>query len=296
MRQLVHRHRDVVYVETEGAADVTEALETFARREVDLVAVSGGDGTLQHFLTAMLDHGVPRLPLVAPLRGGRTNMSALDLGCERSPLRVVGRLAAACENGGVGRYTVERPVLRVDLGPDGVHYGMFCGLGMLHRATDLVHRVFPPGRSQGTLAAGVVTALLLVRAAFSSASGVLAPDAIGIRLDGEVIPQARFRLAMVTTLDRVFLRLCPFWGRESAPVRVTAIAHPAERIARSAFGVLRGRPRPHVRPETGYTSRNVHRAEFQMDCGLALDGEMFPPSPGRRVTVEADHRVRFVRA
>jgi hypothetical protein len=141
----------------------------------------------------------------------------------------------------------------------------------------------------------VVTGLLVGRAAFHSASGLLTPDAIDLRLDGEPVPHRRLQLALLTTLGRLFLRIRPFWGREPAPVRVTAIAHPAERVAAAAIGVLRGRPRPHVRPEAGYTSRNVHRAEITMDCGLTLDGELFPPLPGRRLRVEADHRVRFVR-
>jgi diacylglycerol kinase family enzyme len=96
MRQLVRRYRDVVYVGTDGPADIDEALATFARREIDLVAVSGGDGTLQHLLTAMLGAGVPHLPLVAPLCGGRTNMSALDLGCDRTSIRTRGTRAATC--------------------------------------------------------------------------------------------------------------------------------------------------------------------------------------------------------
>jgi hypothetical protein len=32
-----------------------------------------------------------------------------------------------------------------------------------------------------------------------------------------------------------------------------------------------------------------------MNCGLTIDGELFPPLPGRRLRVEADHRTRFVR-
>jgi hypothetical protein len=297
MRQLVGAHRDVVYLETEGAPDVGEALATFARREVTLVAVGGGDGTLQHVLTALLRSDAAELPLVAPLAGGRTNMSARGIGCARPPLQSVGRLAAAAGNGGVERWVVEQPVLRVHLGADdGVQYGMFCSPGVIHRAVDLVHRVFPPGRSQGTFAAGTVTGLLLARAALRSTSGMLAPDAMAIRLDGRPLPQTCFKLALMTTLARMFLRLNPFWGREPAPVRLTAVAHPARRVAASVVGVLRGRPGRHVRPENGYTSRNVERAELTLDCGVMIDGELFPPRAGRHVRVEADHRVRFVQA
>jgi hypothetical protein len=297
MRALVGAHPDVVYVETSGAADVDHALATFARCEVGLVAVCGGDGTLQHLLTAMLRDETTTPPMIAALCGGRTNMNALDLGCTDGPLPSIGRLAAAVGTGAEPRRVIERPVLRVDLGAaDGVQYGMFCGLGVIHRAVELVHQMFPPGRSQGTFAAATVTAFLVARAALRSTSGLVAPDAMSVRLDGDALPAESFRLAIATTLDRLFLRLRPFWGREHRPVRVTAIAHPAVRVAAAAPGILRGRPRPHVCPENGYTSRNVERAEFLVDCGVMIDGELFAGRPGRRVRIEADHRVRFVQA
>jgi hypothetical protein len=297
MRALVGVHRDVVYVESEGAADVHWALETFARREVGLIAVGGGDGTLQHALTAILADARAAVPMIAPLCGGRTNMNALDLGCTDQPVRAVGRLAAAVDASDVRPLEViERPVLRMDLGVDGVQYGMFGGFGVMHRAVQLVHQTFPPGRSQGTFAAAVVTASLVARAALRSTSGLVAPDPMEVCLDGETLPHASFRLAIVTTLGRLFLGLRPFWGREHRPVRVTAIAHPAVRVAAAAPGILRGRPRPHVRPENGYNSRNVRRADFVIDSGVLIDGELFAARPGRRVRVEADHRVRFVRA
>ena len=46
---------------------------------------------------------------------------------------------------------------------------MFFGAGLIYRAIGLVHRVFPPGRSQGLLGAGLVTGALLTKV-------MLAPD------------------------------------------------------------------------------------------------------------------------
>jgi hypothetical protein len=146
------------------------------------------------------------------------------------------------------------------------------------------------------LGAGVLTGVLVGRGAMQSTTGMLAPDRMQIRLDGEAVAQDRFQLVMATTLEHLFLRIQPFWGREPAPVRVTAIAAGARRLWASAIGILRGRPPSHVTPEGGYTSRNVHRAEFRLDCGLMVDGELFPPQRNRIVRIEADHTLRFVRA
>ena len=77
---------------------------------------------------------------------------------------------------------------------------------------------------------------------------------------------------------------------------VRADRHNPGRLGRAAPGILRGRPLPWVTPENGYTSENARCAEFQMDCGFTVDGEIVPPEPGRVVTVSARDCVQFVRA
>jgi hypothetical protein len=299
MLSLLKKHPDIVHVETEDCESVPEVLTAFAGQDVDILVVNGGDGTLQRALTTILNRGVfERPPLIAPLRGGRTNMSASDLGCQRGPVKALESLIEAAHNRSLEERLVNRAVLRVEILPEElVEYGMFCGVGVIHRGVDLVHRTFPPGRhSRGVLGAGVLTGVLVGRGAMQSTTGMLAPDRMQIRLDGEAVAQDRFQLVMATTLEHLFLRIQPFWGREPAPVRVTAIAAGARRLWASAIGILRGRPPSHVTPEGGYTSRNVHRAEFRLDCGLMVDGELFPPQRNRIVRIEADHTLRFVRA
>jgi hypothetical protein len=299
MVTLLGDHPDVVHVQTSGGEDVAAILSRFADHEVDVLIVNGGDGTLQQALTAMLTRPLfARLPLIAPLRGGRTNMSAIDMGAQRSPVEAVATVIAATRSDRLHERTVERPVLRIEMVPDGVvQYGMFCGVGVIHRAVDLVHRAFPAGsRSRGAWGAGALTAFLVARAALRSASGILTPDSLNVVLDGDPVPQRMFQLVISTTLARLFLGMRPFWGGEAAPVRVTTVALEAQRKWASVIGILCGRPGSSVTAEAGYTSRNVHRAELHMDCGLCVDGELFPPRRDRLVRIEADQRIRFVRA
>ena len=44
---------------------------------------------------------------------------------------------------------------------------------------------------------------------------------------------------MATTLERLFLRIRPFWGTEQAPLRFTAIAANAARSPVAAWKILR---------------------------------------------------------
>jgi hypothetical protein len=277
---------------------VPEALASLARQNIDLLVVNGGDGTLQHTLTQILTTDeFEHIPMVAPLRGGRTNMSALDLGAHRSPTQGLRGLLEDAKAGQIARRMVDRPVLRVEsLRDRRVNYGFFFGAGTIHRAIALTHELFPYGRLQGALGASVVTAGLILRASASRLGGVLTPDKAQIVLDGDLVPRGEFMLMIASSLQRLFLRINPFWGEEKGAVRFTAVVSGAHRIAAAAPGILRGKPRAFVKSDDGYTSRNVGTAQLRIDAGYTVDGEVIEPRSDEIVRITSDHRVSFVRA
>jgi diacylglycerol kinase family enzyme len=289
---------EVSHIETTSVRSVPEALASLARQDVELLAVNGGDGTLQYTLTQMLTtDDFPAIPMVAPLRGGRTNMTAMDIGAHRNPAKGLQALLDEIRAGRLEDRMVDRPLLRVETLRDrGIHYGFFFGAGMIHRAIDLTHQIFPKGRSQGSLGAGVVTAGLILRAIANRHDGVLTPDKAQIMLDGELIDGGEFTLVIASSLQRLFLKINPFWGRENAPVRFTALASGCERTALAAPGILCGKPPSFVKPEVGYTSRNAKEVELRLDAGFTVDGETIPPRSGEIVRITGDRRIRFVRA
>jgi len=305
MLGFLRSHPDVLHVETEHAGLMPEALAELARQEVDLLVVNGGDGTLQYVLTELLGTGVfgDRLPLVAPLRAGRTNMSAMDLSADRDPQRGLAALLECAEDGRIAERVEPRRVLRISYGygiERAAQYGMFFGAGIIKRAIELNHQLFDNGAQrslvEGVPGATLVTAGLLGRAITGDKSGILTPDKVQILLDGEAVDQGEFHLVMASTLSRLFSRMRPFWGQGPGGVRFTSIAAPCERIGHAAIGMLRGKPAEWVTPQNGYTSRNIERAELRMNCGFTVDGELWQPDPDRSIALSAEPVVHFVRA
>jgi diacylglycerol kinase (ATP) len=308
MLGFLRSHPDVIHVETDNAGVMPDALADLARQEVDLLVVNGGDGTLQFVLTEILGSGAfgDRVPLVAPLRAGRTNMSAMDLDADRDPLRGLAALIACAEDGRIAERVEPRRVLRVSHG-HGTHgdqfadkYGMFFGAGLIKRAIELNHRLFDQD-GQRTLVEGVpgatlVTAGLLGRMVTGDKTGILEPDKAQILLDGQTVDSGEFHLIIASTLSRLFARMRPFWGQGPGGVRFTAIASPCERVGTAALGMLRGKPASWVTPDLGYTSRNVEHAEMRMNCGFTVDGELWQPDSDRSVSLTAERVVHFVRA
>jgi hypothetical protein len=293
VREVLARQRDALHREVHGGDGIDEALRVFEAEGVELLVLNGGDGTLQRALTRLLaEPGRGWLPLVAPLRGGRTNTSALSLGVQRDPGRGLAALLEAVRGGALAERVHERAVLRADLGSAGVQHGMFFGAGILYNAIRLTHRSFPEGRAQGFLGAALTTSALIGRALVGARGGVLTPEKVQVALDGDLVEPQEFLIVMATTLDRLFLRMRPFWGSGLGPLRFSTIAA-RPRGLRTVAGVLRGRPPAGSTPEQGYISRNVQSAALRLDGGTTVDGELFAPEPGRTVQLSAADRVRF---
>lgn len=307
MLGFLRSHPDVIHVETENAGVMPDALADLARQDVDLLVVNGGDGTLQYVLTEILGNQVfgDRVPMIAPLRAGRTNMSAMDLGADRDPIRGLAELIACAEDGRIAERVEPRRVLRVTYGhgpydEQAAQYGMFFGAGIIKRAIELNHRLFDQeGQRQlveGVPGATLVTAGLIGRLITGDQSGILTPDKVQILLDGQPVHQGEHHLVIATTLSRLFARMRPFWGQGPGGVRFTSFAAPCEKFGKAAIGIIRGKPASWVTPENGYTSRNVERAELRMNCGFTVDGELWQPDSDRSIALTAERVVHFVRA
>lgn len=307
LKQVLKDAPEVVHVTTRSSTDVPAALVCLARQGVTLLAVNGGDGTLQRVLTEVLAGSIFKpLPAIAPLPGGRTNMSAADIGSTAQPAAGLVALLRALRTNTLERRVVKRPVLRVDSGPGTrPQYGMFFGAGVIQRALAFKHQLYPQRRLQGLFGAGLFLGGALLRVVSGSPTGIFTPDDIGLAFDHKApakeTPTDRletkpFQLVMATTLKRLFLRLRPFWGTEEAPLRFTAIAANAPRSPVAVWKVLRGLPPPPFALDSGYCSHNLERLTMQMDCGFTIDGELFAPQPGRTLRLATDHRLRFIRA
>lgn len=294
VRSEAGRHDGVLHRETAGSAMVPDAVAEFADRGVNLLVVNGGDGTLQRALTQILAGQPDWRPRIAPLRSGRTNMVALDLGASRDPAQALAGLVRASREGSLEARVTPRPVLRLECMDEPVAYGMFFGAGAICRAIALTHRSFPKGRAQGVLGSSVVTGTLLAQVVGGRRDGVLTPDKVELTLDGRGIGAESYVAVLATTLERLFLRMRPFWGEGAGPVRLTTLASGTKGFGRTLPRILRGLPPAAETP--GLDSRNAEDVRFRLDCDISLDGELFGPRPDRIVRLTAPEHVEFLRA
>lgn len=304
------RHPDIVHVETDAGHYVPGAIRELASAGVGVLVVNGGDGTLQRALTEVLCPTSPfgqagrDLPLIAPLRSGRTNMTAYDIGSPRDPRVAIDRLVARAKAGRLQESVVHRAALRMTLEEEGVdHWGTFFGVGVIYRGTLMTHRIFPKGKAQGVFGSTMVTAGLVARmltgrppAMPEGEENPLTIDRIRAVMDGEELEVGEgFQLLLATTLHRLIAGIRPFWGKGPGGIRFTAVRPGCFRRPQELTRLLRGRtPTRSAASSDLYVSRNLEKVDLTLDCGISLDGEMFDPRTGRQASLSADHRVRFL--
>ena len=290
--------RDVMHFATPSSDAVPEAIEAMTRGGVELLIVNGGDGTLERALTALLAGGRPaRLPVIAPIRGGRTNMTAADLGAARDSVRGLHDVIADARAGTLEGRIEPRAVLRVtpERGSD-VRCGMFAAAGMLARAALLTTRHLPEGRAQEAFGVALVTYTLLGNLLTGARGKLMHPDKVRLAFDGATLADEERLITLFTTLERLVFGFKPYWGVGPGPIRAMLVRGGAERMARTIPPILRGRAPAFATPEHGYTSANVARVELRAGCEVTVDGELFPLEPDAAYTITAEESVRFARA
>ena len=277
---IVANHPAIDHRITPSTAAIGPALQAFADNGVTLLAINGGDGTIACVFTELLERGpFPRLPTIVLLPGGTTNMNAGDVGMHGNLTKAVKRLADWSANPTRGAETVTRAVLCVDGAVDGKPaYGMFFGAGTVVSGIDYCKTNIHTLGIRDEFAPGVVM-LRTIWGIARKEPYFSDPTETRIELDGQTDPRCRPVVQLiVSSLERLFLGLRPFWGQEAGPLHCTWIEKPTRKVLRAFPAVVRGRPNRFVTPGNGYFSHNAEQIRLWMDGLFALDGEMHQAS------------------
>jgi hypothetical protein len=279
--------------ERPSRAGYPDALKRFADAGVTVVAVDGGDGTLRDVLSAMIPAYGERLPAVALIPSGKTNVAALDVGHAGRGPGALAKLAEGVRAGSLlGEAAIRRPIV---VSADGwSRAGFVFGLGAYERATRLVNeRVHSRGFAQKLgVALGVVMA---GAAAFGKDREIWRRGVpLGLAVGGGAERTGDSFVLLATSLNRLLLGLWPFWGEGEGAIRVTEISAPPRRLARGLAALAVGR-KPSFADEEGYTSLRADHILLRVREPFIFDGDAFQAGPDGVVELRAGPPIRFVR-
>lgn len=205
------RNPDIFHYEVEEVGQVSRALEMIARVKPKVLVINGGDGTVQAALTELYHgghfKGTP--PPVAVLPNGKTNLIALDLGADGSPLQALDNILKIAQGDDISEHIVARELIALSDGSENARpvIGMFLGgAGLADTILYCRHKIYPLGLPNGvshflTFIAVFASAIFGVKADF------LPPKSNAVRISllrgGEL--QGRFSVLVVTTLEKLLM-------------------------------------------------------------------------------------------
>jgi diacylglycerol kinase (ATP) len=270
---------EVLQKEVQTPSDVAAALAAFARREVNILVINGGDGTVQAALTAIFHKKLfETIPLLAVLRSaGTTSMIAGDVGLKGSRESALQKLFSWAQARDGTATVVQRPVLKVQVPSENEPvYGMFFGAAAIYQATHFCLQKVHTRGLRGELGAGVALARFLL-AVFLRDRKVVSAVPITTRLNQDPPESKEYLLVLITTLQRLFLGLHPYWGSEPKPLHYTAVGARPRHFMSVLPSLVRGDQSHHVKPANGYISHNVDEVRLTLGSGFNLDGELYTP-------------------
>jgi diacylglycerol kinase (ATP) len=152
------RARRLMYmIGSHGTAEATKSIddlyrvcEEFKKERIDVLGISGGDGTLHHTLTAMIrTYGDAPLPPVAILRGGTMNTIARSFGIFGEASRLTFELVDRHRRGLLDTVPwFEREILQV-----GDKFGFIFGNGIIY---NFLHEYYATGNPSPSTAAQLI--------------------------------------------------------------------------------------------------------------------------------------------
>jgi hypothetical protein len=138
-------------------------------------------------------------------------------------------------------------------------------------------------------------AVFLSKIATGEGGRLFPPLGARISIDGATARDERLLGLLVSTMERQFLDLRPYWGEGPGALRFTSLAASPRHVLPAMLSVMRGRPNRFTSDENGYRSCNADRIELELDSGFTLDGELFAAGPGGRLALWGDRSAFFLR-
>jgi diacylglycerol kinase (ATP) len=285
----------VAAVRVHDRDSVGAALDDAISANVGLIAIAGGDGTIQAALTHLTERHAAdagrRLPNLMVLGGGRTNLTPRDFGARGGPLATFER----AWRGAVPLQRIRRRVLTLSQPGHAAHSGFFVAGSLVDHLIRACHQYRAAG--DGPLRDGVPsTAWFLARTAVQRLAGqyyyappVLAVDAASLGTLAGPMP-----VFLCTTLDHAGDLVNPYARRGAGPLRVTAIRSQARDFWWRIPRIVRGRFTSRMHRDAGYLSGRCTRLAVTGLRSISLDGQEFDLDPNLPLTIEPGPQFEFL--
>ena len=274
---------------TQSIDDLYRVCEEFKKERIDVLGISGGDGTMHHTLTAMIrTYADEPLPPVAILRGGTMNTIARSFGIFGETPQLTFELVDRHRRGFLGSVPwLEREILQV-----GDKYGFIFGNGIIY---NFLHEYYETGNPSPTTAAQ-----LIMRAAGSTmvrgplARRIYKRFRARVVADGDRWACQDFITVAAAVVEQIGLGFKPFYrvNERSDAFALLGIHTDAVGFVAELPRILAGRP---MRRDK-VIDQSAREVIFESDEDLEyiIDGDTYVQGDGQSLTLRTGPKLRFL--
>ena len=260
-------------------SQLPQALAEFADREIDLLVINGGDGTVRDVLTCAAGIFGDDWPAIAVLPKGKTNALTVDLGVPTD-----WTLQDAIDAYAKGARTYRRPieVTTLDDTHSGKVFGFFLGAGAFTTATKAGQSAHRLG-AFNSMAVGVTTAWGFLQWFFATRTNTwrrgsrmtiqLGEQETPMEHSGIGSPEWR-QILLASTLETLPAGIKPF-GPLTKGLKMIVLDQIQRRAIIHVPAILRGKSPKGLR-ERGVHQISTPQFTLNIEDQFILDGEAFP--------------------
>ncbi len=295
VRSIVNESPNVVHFELKDISSIDEALELFARANPSLLVINGGDGTVGAVLAALLYRNPFRIiPPIAVMPGGKTNMTAADLGIKGDPEAVLKQLLLIARQGRIPDMLTNRNLIELDLGNgEEPKVGTFFGAAGIVKAIkwtreNAYSKGLPNWLSHFMAFTRVAGAFL----GFGRDQSIVKSGEIGISMRGATPQSSNYVMITATTLDRLVLGLKPYGHEGAGGIKFSAVEYGADNTRRALWALFtRGWGGSKI---DGLFTRRSNEISITCSDSVTLDGELFDLDDKQVLRLRGDRSLTFV--
>lgn len=299
VREYCAAHPDIFHYEVEDVDQIGEAIRTIAMVSPRIIAINGGDGTVQAALTELYSggHFGGSPPPVAVLPNGKTNLIALDLGAAGDPIKALKRVVELVDSGGLEDHVIQRQLIALDSGGTRPVLGMF--LGGAYLADVMLYcrnRIYPLGLPNG-LSHFLAAVLGLFAIIFGIGGGRLPPkpEPMTVSLIRQGVLKGKFSLLIVTTLEKLLLSIrTSDGGGTNGHMKLLATDSNVGAVFRMLSATWRGTLGQNQLDGVHFQQGDEIRIEGERS-NVILDGEIFQAKNGMPIILTSTQPVPFLR-
>ena len=308
LASIAHNH----YYETPNAvSELDGLLARLALQAEDFLLIAGGDGTISLVLGALLRqlelaNRVPcgdsdqstaeKIPLIALVPLGSTNLTALDLHGKTNARMTVFRLKTMLKYTRNQWPIVRRPLMKLSTEGQIDRYGFVFGLGIFADGVRYFNDKLR-GRGLGQeLAAALAAARMLLGLCFSPRR--LGGVDLTMATNGGQARTTSLSLLMTSTLDRTLFRLHYHWGEDDGgfehPIHYLGFSEQPPRLMRAMVAILFNQKPPWLLHSDHYQSASVIQLDLGFRGAYVLDGECYQAADNP-IHMTADYRIPLLK-